>query len=72
MDPNVLEMLGAIDRAGSIFQLRTYLKPGTALGILKGSRKGQISLRDNSQYHLCFYWVSGEGAYNIELVDYHR
>ncbi len=72
LDQNVLEMLNAIDRANSIFQLRTYLTPGTALEILQGDRKGQISLRYNDQYRLCFYWVSGEGAYGIELVDYHR
>lgn len=69
---NALEMLEALHRAKSIFQLRTYLNPGAKLEILSGDREGQISLRVNDQYRLCFYWISGEGAYNVELIDYHR
>lgn len=69
---NVMNMLAAIDKANSIYQLRNYLNPGTKLEILSGDREGQISLRVNDQYRLCFDWISGEGAYNVELIDYHR
>lgn len=71
LDNNTLEMLKALKSAESIYHLRTLLLPGTKLEILKGDRKGQISLRVNDQYRLCFTWISGQGAYNIELVDYH-
>lgn len=64
-------MLKALGSATSIYNLRTLMNPGTKLEILKGDRKGQVSLRVNDQYRLCFYWVSGEGAFEIELVDYH-
>jgi proteic killer suppression protein len=68
----VRKMLIALDKAQSIFQLRNYLKSGAMLEILSGDREGQTSLRVNGQYRLCFYWITGEGAYNVELVDYHR
>jgi proteic killer suppression protein len=68
---DVLEMLEAINASVSMYDLRQRLTPGAALEILKGDREGQISLRINSQYRLCFYWVTGHGAFDLEMVDYH-
>lgn len=68
---NLMEILTALNSSTSIYDLRTRLKSGTKLEKLKGDRKGQKGLRTNGQYRLCFTWVSGEGAHNIEHVDYH-
>lgn len=44
--------------------------PSNRLEVLKGSRKGQHSIRINDQWRVCFTWV-GDGAKNVEIVDYH-
>lgn len=44
--------------------------PGNRLEALKGTRKGQQSIRINDQWRLCFRWKDGD-ALNVELVDYH-
>ena len=44
--------------------------PGNCLEALKGNRKGQHSIRVNSQWRLCFIW-KGDAAANVEMVDYH-
>ncbi|NKB82784.1 MAG: plasmid maintenance system killer protein [Nitrospirales bacterium] len=36
---------------------------------LKGDRKGQYSIRINSQWRICFQW--DKGATDVEIVDYH-
>lgn len=38
---------------------------------LKGDRKGQLSIRINDQYRICFYWKNNN-AHEIEIVDYHK
>jgi proteic killer suppression protein len=43
---------------------------GNRLEALKGSRKGQYSIRINDQYRVCFRWKSGD-ALDVEIVDYH-
>ena len=47
-----------------------YSPPANRLERLKGDRKGEWSLRINSQYRVCFEWKDGD-AYNVEIVDYH-
>lgn len=37
---------------------------------LKGSRKGQHSIRINDQWRICFNWTSS-GPGGVEIVDYH-
>jgi len=37
---------------------------------LKGNRKGQCSIRINTQYRICFKWEN-ENAPDVEIVDYH-
>jgi proteic killer suppression protein len=43
---------------------------GNHLEALKGSRKGQHSIRINDQYRICFVWLNAE-PHNVEIVDYH-
>ena len=44
--------------------------PGNRLEVLKGSREGQLSIRINDQYRICFVWRDGD-AFEVEIVDYH-
>jgi proteic killer suppression protein len=44
--------------------------PGNNLELLRGDRRGQMSIRINQQWRLCFIWKN-DGAYNVEIVDYH-
>jgi toxin HigB-1 len=46
--------------------------PGNRLEALKGSRRGQYSIRINDQWRMCFEWPEGSpGPVNVEIVDYH-
>lgn len=44
--------------------------PGNHLEALAGNRKGQHSIRINSQWRICFIWRAGH-CYEVEIVDYH-
>jgi len=44
--------------------------PSNRLEALKGDRKGQMSIRINKQWRICFVWNDGE-ATEVEIVDYH-
>jgi proteic killer suppression protein len=44
--------------------------PGNRLEVLKGRRTGQLSIRINDQWRICFVWREG-AAYEVEFVDYH-
>jgi toxin HigB-1 len=44
--------------------------PGNRLEALKGDRKGQYSIRIDSQWRICFKWEDGN-TYDVEIVDYH-
>jgi proteic killer suppression protein len=44
--------------------------PGNNLERLKGERKGQLSIRINDQWRICFIWKNNE-VHNVEIVDYH-
>lgn len=57
-----------IDAATVLESLR--VPPGNRLESLKGSRKGQWSIRVNDQWRICFTWRDGH-AYDVEIVDYH-
>ncbi len=41
--------------------------PGNQLEALKGSRKGQHSIRINDQWRVCFVWRE-DGAHQVEIV----
>jgi proteic killer suppression protein len=46
--------------------------PGNRFEALKGSRKGQDSIRVNDQWRVCFEWPErSPGPANVEIVDYH-
>ena len=44
--------------------------PSNHLEALRGSRKGQYSIRIDKQWRICFVW-QGSDAYDVEIVDYH-
>jgi len=46
------------------------IPPGNQLEALKGDRRGQHSIRINDQWSICFAWQEN-GAYQVEIVDYH-
>ena len=57
-----------LHRAIKLQDLR--VPPGNRLEALKGSRKGQYSIRINDQWRICFRWKNGD-ALDVEIVDYH-
>ncbi|MGN0876977.1 MAG: type II toxin-antitoxin system RelE/ParE family toxin [Kiritimatiellia bacterium] len=63
-----LRKLDMIAAATCVETLR--VPPGNRLEALKGSRRGQWSIRINDQWQICFTW-SEKGAENVEIVDYH-
>ena len=60
--------LDMIDYADVLADLR--VPPGNRLEALRGSRRGQHSIRINDQWRVCFVWRA-DGAYDVEIVDYH-
>jgi proteic killer suppression protein len=60
--------LTQLDAVKNLDDLR--IPPGNRLEALKGSRRGQHSIRINDQFRLCFRWEA-DGAYDVEEVDYH-
>lgn len=63
-----LRKLQQLDIASTLRDL--MVPPGNRLESLKGSRKGQYSIRINDQYRVCFRW-SEEGPQDVEITDYH-
>jgi toxin HigB-1 len=63
-----LRKLRQLDAARTIPDLRN--PPSNHLEALKGDRKGQLSVRINDQWRVCFRWVDGD-AIGVEIVDYH-
>jgi toxin HigB-1 len=62
--------LEILDAATSIADLAAL--PSNRLELLKGSRSGQMSIRINRQWRICFEWpVGARGPNNVEIVDYH-
>lgn len=60
--------LRQLDIAGRLDDLR--VPPGNRLEALKGIRKGQMSIRVNDQWRVCFRWTAA-GPIEVEIVDYH-
>lgn len=63
-----LRKLNMLDSALTLNDLRN--PPGNHLETLSGNRKGQMSIRINKQWRICFMWGEGE-ATEVEIVDYH-
>ncbi len=60
--------LRQLDIAGRLDDLK--VPPGNRLEALKGNRKGQMSIRINDQWRVCFRWTES-GPADVEIVDYH-
>lgn len=60
--------LDQLHQAEDLVDLRA--PPGNRLEALRGNRKGEHSIRINSQYRICFRW-SANGPEHVEIVDYH-
>lgn len=61
--------LRLLNNAASLQDLR--IPPANRLEPLKGSRKGQWSIRVNDQWRICFRWTTDHHAEGVEIVDYH-
>ena len=60
--------LRQLEIAGRLEDLK--VPPGNRLEPLKGDRAGQMSIRINDQYRVCFVWTPA-GPADVEIVDYH-
>jgi len=63
-----LRKLFMLDKAQMIDDLR--IPPANRLEALKGTRKGQHSIRINDRWRICFSWQT-VGPNRVEIVDYH-
>lgn len=68
MQDRALRKLRMLDAAQNVNDLR--VPPSNHLEALKGNRKGQMSIRVNDQWRICFIWQDNE-AHEVEIVDYH-
>ncbi len=68
MQDRALRKLRQLDAAATMEDLRN--PPGNHLEALRADRKGQWSIRINSQWRICFRWSDGD-ATDVEIVDYH-
>ena len=60
-----------LDQLDSVLNLdELKVPPGNRLESLSGDRKGEVSIRINGQYRICFKW-SESGPYDVEITDYH-
>ncbi|MGH8114134.1 MAG: type II toxin-antitoxin system RelE/ParE family toxin [Rhodanobacteraceae bacterium] len=60
--------LRMLNNAATLDDLRVPL--ANRLEALKGSRKGQHSIRIDDQWRVCFHWKDGD-AFDVEIIDYH-
>ena len=63
-----LRKLRQLDASRTVEDLRN--PPGNRLEALKGQRAGQMSIRINDRWRICFRWVDHD-AHDVEIVDYH-
>lgn len=57
-----------LDSAATLNDLR--FPPANQLEALQRDRMGQLSIRINDQYRVCFVWTVA-GPDQVEIVDYH-
>ena len=60
--------LRQLDIAGRLDDVN--VPPGNRLEALQGRRKGQMSIRINDQWRICFRFENGD-AFDVVIVDYH-
>ena len=63
-----LRKLRMINNSKNMTDLR--VPPANNLEKLKGDREGQLSIRINDQWRICFKWKDGD-ADEVEITDYH-
>lgn len=63
-----LRKLRQLDAASTLDDLRN--PPGNRPEALRGDRKGEMSIRINDRWRICFRWADGD-ATDVEIVDYH-
>ena len=63
-----LRKLRMMNRAHTLNDLR--VPPGNRLKKLHGDREGQMSIRINDQWRICFQWQDGD-CLEVEITDYH-
>lgn len=63
-----LRKLRQLEIAGRLDDLR--VPPGNNLEQLKGDRAGQMSIRINDKWRVCFKWTAA-GPVDVEIVNYH-
>ena len=63
-----MRKLQQIHAAGDLEFLR--IPPNNRLEALKGERRGQLSIRINDQWRVCFRFAAGHAS-EVEIVDYH-
>ncbi len=63
-----LRKLRLLNVANSLDDLKN--PPGNRLEPLKGDRAGQMSIRINNKWRICFEWIDNN-AENVHIVDYH-
>jgi toxin HigB-1 len=63
-----LRKLRMINNSRTLNDLR--VPPANRLEKLKRDREGQLSIRINDQWRICFKWQNGD-AHEVEITDYH-
>lgn len=63
-----VKKMNLLDTALVLDDLRVF--PANRLETLSGNRKGQMSIRINDQWRICFVWNNGD-VEKVEIVDYH-
>jgi len=63
-----LRKLRQLNAALTLDDLR--LPPSNHLEVLSGKLKGQMSLRINDQWRICFVWLAGD-VFDVVVRDYH-
>ena len=63
-----LRKLRMLNRSETLNDLK--VPPGNRLEKLHGNREGQMSIRINERWRICFKWEDRD-CYDVEIVDYH-
>jgi proteic killer suppression protein len=63
-----LRKLRMLNNVKSLNDLK--VPPANRLEKMKGNREGQLSIRINDQWRICFKWRNSD-AHEVEITDYH-
>ena len=65
---SALRKLRMLNRSQKFNDLK--IPPGNRLEKLHEDREGQLSIRINDQWRICFRWEDGD-CHDVEITDYH-